>query len=88
MDIEYVLTFKNTNFAIKAERFLLAEKLKIGVMPLPSQVSAGCGICLRVSEGELERALSILDDKHIGEVGLYSRTCEGGKYFYEEVAGV
>ena len=44
--MEYVLTFKNTNFAIKSEQYLLVKKLHVSVIPLPSDISAGCGICL------------------------------------------
>lgn len=81
--MEYILTFENTNFAIKAEQSLLAEKLQVGVMPLPSQIRAGCGICLRIKEDEIKAALSIL--KNINEIGLFSRIKENGKIFYEEV---
>jgi len=85
MKTEYVLTFKNTNFAIKAERFLLADKIKIGVMPLPSQISAGCGICLRISQDEIDRSLEVLKKNNINEIGLFLRSSENEKYFYEEL---
>jgi hypothetical protein len=83
--MEYVITFKNTNFAIKAEQCLLEKKLHVGVLPLPSQISAGCGICVRITQNEIKSALEILSDSSINEIGLYSRVSENGKYSYREV---
>lgn len=80
--MEYVITFKNTNFAIRAERYLLEQKLQVGVMPLPSQIRAGCGICLRISPEEIKRALQILLSKEIAEFDLYSRVEQERGYAY------
>ena len=82
--MEYIITFKNTNAAIKAEQRLLEEKLHVGVIPLPSQISAGCGICLRLSQDEIQAALRILADEQIDETGLFSRTTENGRFVYAE----
>lgn len=84
--MEYVITFKNTNSAIKSEQYLLTEKLRVSVMPLPSQIRAGCGICLRVKPEEIGAALRILDQKNVKETGLYSRTEIDGRYLYDEAA--
>jgi len=84
--MEYVITFKNTNFAIKAEQCLLEQKLQVGVLPLPSQISAGCGICVRITKGEIKSALAALSDKNIDGIRLYSRVSENGRYSYSEVS--
>jgi len=81
--MEYVITFKNTNFAIKAEQLLLALNLQVGVMPLPTEISAGCGICLRIKTHELDPALDALKD--IPETGIYSRTSKDGRYSYNQI---
>jgi selenide,water dikinase len=83
--MEYIITFKNTNLAIKAEQCLLEQKLPVSVIPLPSQISAGCGICLRVIPNEMKQALKILADKQINEIGIYSRTEESGRFSYTEI---
>ena len=83
--MEYIITFKNTNLAIKAEQCLLEQKLQIGVLPLPSQISAGCGICLRVKQDEINAALAALADRQIPAAGVYSRVTENGRYLYTEV---
>lgn len=83
--MEYVITFKNTNFAIKAEQCLLKEKLSVAVMPLPSQIRAGCGICLRILPEEINLALEILKKNNINEIGLFAKTGESGNFIYAEI---
>ena len=86
--MEYIITFKNTNFAIQAEQCLLEKKLRVGVLPLPSQISAGCGICLRINPDEIESALKALTDRNIEELGLFSRVMENGRFSYVELNGL
>lgn len=82
--MEYVLTFKNTNFAIKSEQYLLVKKLHVSVIPLPSDISAGCGNCLRLSDDEIETAVSILSENGI-EFNLYARKEGDKKYIHSEI---
>ena len=84
--MEYIITFKNTNLAIKAEQCLLERRLQVGVLPLPSQISTGCGICLRIAQDEIKSALLVLAEKNIDEIELYSRVLENGRYSYSEVS--
>ena len=83
--MEYILTFKNTNFAVKSEQFLLEQKLRVGVLPLPPQIRAGCGICLRIRPDEIRQALEILKEKGIDETGLFSRETDGNNYIYKKI---
>ena len=84
--MEYILTFKSTNLAIKGEQFLLEQKLHVGVLPLPSKIRAGCGICLRIVPDEIKSALEALDERGIDEFGLYSRVPDGNHFAYTEVS--
>lgn len=83
--MEYIITFPNTNSAIKSEQCLLAVNLHVGVMPLPSQIRAGCGICLRLPPEEIGHALTILSEKTIVDTGLYMRVEHDNAYVYREV---
>ena len=85
--MEYVIAFKNTNFAIKAEQCLLEQKLQVSVLPLPSQISAGCGICLRVNQEEIKPALKILADKNIEGITLFSRVLKNNQFVYTHEQG-
>jgi len=82
--MEYVITFNNTNHAIKAEQYLLDHSLHVGVLPLPSQIKAGCGICLRLKKGEIRTALDLLKDNNIGDIELYSREIVNNVFVYSK----
>lgn len=83
--MEYVITFESTNDAIKAERLLLDGGLHVGVMPLPGQIKACCGIALRLGGEELPDALKILAGGAAACSGVYERRKSGGKYIYDIV---
>jgi hypothetical protein len=57
---EFIFTFAATRDAIEGEKALIAGGINPGVMPLPDQIGAGCGICLRVGPAELEKARAVL----------------------------
>ena len=86
MEKDYIISFQNTNYAMKAERLLLDENLCVVVMPLPSQISAGCGLCLRVSQNEIKSALRSLAEGNAGKIGLFSRTSENNRSIYTELS--
>ena len=85
MNKEYILSFNSTNQAIKAEHLLLAAGLNITVMPLPPQVRAGCGICLRINPMEIEQAEQIIHNKNVADTRLYERVKTDNKYVYYEI---
>lgn len=70
--MEYVITFKNTNYAIKSEQLILENHIKVSIMPLPSQIRAGCGICLRIDKDSIDSAESILRENSV-EFETYKR---------------
>ncbi|MFV0399135.1 MAG: DUF3343 domain-containing protein [Oscillospiraceae bacterium] len=48
MGTELIYTFSNTHYSISAEKALLEADVPVKVMPLPSAIRAGCGLCLRM----------------------------------------
>ena len=83
--MEYIFAFKNTNRAISAEQRLLECGIRVGVLPLPSQVRAGCGICLRVNPDGVRAAFAALADIPADEMDVYIRQKENGFFIYTEV---
>lgn len=81
--MEAVFTFHNTHHAIRGEQILLEEGIKVKVMPLPDALGAGCGVCLRVGEDELDAALNLLARADIAPEGVYWKIAEGGKNSYK-----
>ena len=88
--MEYVIAFDRTNVAIKAEQNLLERKLNVSVIPIPSTIRAGCGICLRLGSDEIRPALRSLSKISIGvgDMLLYSRVEENKLFIYNEVEDI
>ena len=55
MQKKYVVTFKNTHEAIKAESQAKDNKIKVIVIPTPTFITKSCGISLKIDEDFLER---------------------------------
>ena len=66
-----IITFSNTHQAISAEGILLAAGFPVKVMPMPSEIAAGCGICLRIASEKCEEALDVLVKSGGGYEGVY-----------------
>jgi hypothetical protein len=58
-----IITFESTHAAITAEKLL--QGLRITVMPTPREVSASCGIALRLGVDELEEACRRLNETSV-----------------------
>ena len=86
--MEYIVTFKSTNHAIKAEHCLSKAKIKVSVAPLPAQIREGCGICLRLERDAIRQALSCLDENKIEGTRLFSRVAVQGSYVYDEISDI
>ncbi|MCL2862363.1 MAG: DUF3343 domain-containing protein [Firmicutes bacterium] len=85
--MEYILTFDSTNMAIKAERSLLEINQKVSVMPLPSQIKAGCGISLRIKNEGITKCFEILKENQIEDFVVHRREIDENKnYKYERVS--
>ncbi len=82
--MEYIITFNNTNAAIKAEQFLLREKIPITVLPLSPQIRAGCGICLKIKAEKIKAALMVLEENNIKKINVFSVTENNNKKHYRE----
>jgi hypothetical protein len=74
---EFVFSFHDTREAIVGERRLLDGGLPVMVMPAPPQIGPACGICLRVRDGDLEKARALLGAEY---QSIFRRAGEGGGF--------
>jgi len=58
-----VVLFKSVNYAMKAEKILLAGGLPHKLIPVPKHIRSDCGVCLRFRSELRERILTALDGK-------------------------
>jgi hypothetical protein len=82
--MEYLVTFPRTHNMIKGEMVLREQGLSPGSMPLPAVLGDSCGFCLRFKEGELERALTILEEASVERGYVYRIEQRKGKPHYEK----
>ncbi|UQZ88405.1 hypothetical protein C4J81_03945 [Deltaproteobacteria bacterium Smac51] len=80
--MEVVFTFHTTHAAISGERVLLENGVKVKVMPLPSSLGAGCGLCLRVDDSELEKSRQLMAAENIEPEDIYDKTTEQNQTLY------
>lgn len=75
-----IFLFSNSHLAIKAE---LATKRglpgKARLIPLPPEVSAGCGMVLRCNEADAEAVSACLKAANVSVEGMYSLIVQGSK---------
>ncbi|MCL2566439.1 MAG: DUF3343 domain-containing protein [Defluviitaleaceae bacterium] len=65
MDTYKLFTFNSTHQAMLSEKTLKGAGLLVRLIPVPRSVSASCGLALRVSEGEYEGAVRIMEENGI-----------------------
>lgn len=66
----YLFTFDSSNKSIKTERVLRKNKLAARVIPVPEELSKGCGFAVSL-DGNLEEAKNFLQEKEIYPKGIY-----------------
>ena len=52
----YILAFATTTDAMQAEKYAI-NKIKATIMPVPREISSGCGLALRFLDEDFERIL-------------------------------
>jgi len=60
-----LISFGSTSHAIRGERVLLDDGIKVVVMPLPSKIRAGCGIALKIELCDIDIIKKILTKHQI-----------------------
>ena len=80
--MEAVFTFHSTHEAMTGERALIDGGVKVRVMALPSSLGAGCGLCLRVDQEELETSNRLFAEAGLQPEGVYLKRIEDGVTTY------
>ena len=80
--MEYVITFINTNHAIKGESSLMKAGIPVAATPLPPRLHALCGICLRISGQDAEQAIRILAENSLTTIEVFQEAERDGEPEY------
>ncbi len=78
-----LFTFANSHLVLKAEKTLENEDIR--VLPLPTEISSGCGITIICELDNIKNIINILETNEIPYKKLYKVTKEGIKKTIEEI---
>ncbi len=67
----YCLTFDSTHYAIKIEKRMKETSVNGVMIPTPREVSASCGLSLKILEEDKEEMLNLLEEEDKERVSLY-----------------
>lgn len=60
-----IIIFNSTHQELKAEEHLRENSIEFAVVPLPEEISAGCGIAIEVETALLSAVKDIIERRHI-----------------------
>lgn len=79
---EVVTTFDSTHQALRFEKTLKENNIKLIVMPVPREISASCGLSVKFQINELERVRELVASSEIVVKSYYEIIIENGKRGY------
>lgn len=71
MDNFYVVSFNSTHHAIRTEKLLMAEGIKITTLPTPREIAASCGLSIRFELADLDKINSIMEENSLERRGIF-----------------
>lgn len=66
-----VITFESTVAAMAAEKYCKEQNVPGRLIPVPTQITAGCGLAWAANPEARERVLSVLKQNAINPEGIY-----------------
>lgn len=87
MENYVVMSFKTTHDAIRGESLVKKENIDARLIPLPPEISAGCGLALRLLAEDKDRIKSIFNKGEVSIDGYFSMVKENGKRKVEKIDG-
>lgn len=76
---KYVITFNSTHHAIRGEKLLLNENLKVRTIPTPREITESCGLSIKFIEEDLEKIKYIIKENELNIKGIYELTKDKDK---------
>ncbi|WP_315110889.1 DUF3343 domain-containing protein [Clostridium intestinale] len=71
-EIFNLIAFNSTSNAIRAEKELKLNDIEVKVLPVPREITASCGLSIRIKTEDLEKAISTLKEGSIDVAGYYN----------------
>lgn len=66
-----LVAFKSTHHALAAEKALQEEDIDQVVIPTPQEISASCGLALKINPSDCPQTVSLLKNRGLADIELY-----------------
>lgn len=80
-----ILTFQSTHHAMRAEKVLESEGIKIKTIPTPRDISLSCGLSIRVSVEDIDTIKGLMKNSILEYKGLYYLSTGDGQRRLEKL---
>ncbi len=70
-EVPYIITFDSTHAAMDAEKKLISKSMKIHMIPTPRQITANCGLSIKITGVDREELLAVLEELKLETKALY-----------------
>ncbi len=67
----YLVSFNSTHHAIRTEKLLLEEGMKIMTLPTPREIAASCGLSIKFDLEDLDRVNLIMKENSLERRGIF-----------------
>ncbi len=84
-EIFYIIAFDSTHHAISIEQVLKNAQKEVMIIPTPREITASCGLSLRVNEKDIPFLKEQLKEKNMSYHGIFRVKFEEGKKFIEKI---
>lgn len=79
---EIIATFDSTHYALRFEKTLKQNEIRIVVMPVPREISASCGLAVKFGHQDLEKIKALAQENEIQVKKYYEIKIEDNKKGY------
>lgn len=80
-----LIAFESTHHAIKGEKLLLNENIKVRTIPTPRDITASCGLSIKFSEEKLNEVIKIMEESKLKLKGIYMVTKSNNKNLIDNI---
>lgn len=80
-----VVTFESTSHAIRGEKSLKGEDIKIRTIPTPREITSSCGLSIKFNLEDLDIIKDVIEFNKLEINGIYKIIKEGLKYTVKKI---
>jgi len=80
----YIAVFDSTHHAMMFEKTIKSEGFKINIMPVPREITASCGLSVKIDSADYESIRALAEQKNLSIKGYYLVETQNNKKTYRK----